>query len=141
MTETSSDGIVVTRNVWKIFGARAAEAMEAVRRENLSKAEVLERFEAVVGVKDVSISVGEGEIFCIMGLSGSGKSTLVHHINRLIEPTGGEILINGVNVGDLGPEDLRIMRADKIGMVFQNMALLPHRTVRDNVAFSLELRG
>ncbi|MEL7091813.1 MAG: betaine/proline/choline family ABC transporter ATP-binding protein [Pseudomonadota bacterium] len=141
MTENTEDGVVVTRNVWKIFGDRAEEAMEAVRRDNLSKAEVLEQFGAVVGVKDVSISVGEGEIFCIMGLSGSGKSTLVRHINRLIEPTGGDILINGTNVGDLNAEDLRAMRADKIGMVFQNMALLPHRTVRDNVAFSLELRN
>ncbi|THH37458.1 ATP-binding cassette domain-containing protein [Aliishimia ponticola] len=137
----NKEGVVVTRNVWKIFGDRAEEAMEAVRREKLSKAEVLERYEAVVGVKDVSISVGEGEVFCIMGLSGSGKSTLVRHINRLIEPTGGEILINGVNVGELNAEELRILRADKIGMVFQNMALLPHRTVRDNVAFALELRN
>ncbi len=141
MDPDQTDGVVVTKNVWKIFGDRAEEAMEAVRRENLSKTEVLEKYEAVVGVRDVSISVGEGEIFCIMGLSGSGKSTLVRHINRLIEPTGGEILINGVNVGELGPEELRVMRADKIGMVFQNMALLPHRTVRDNVAFSLELRN
>lgn len=141
MTENTEEGVVVTRNVWKIFGNRADEAMEAVRRDNLSKAEVLEEFGAVVGVKDVSISVGEGEIFCIMGLSGSGKSTLVRHINRLIEPTGGEILINGANVGNLNAEELRAMRADKIGMVFQNMALLPHRTVRDNVALSLELRN
>ncbi len=135
------EDVVVTNNVWKIFGHRAEEAMAAVRQENLSKAEVLERFECVVGVRDVSISVGEGEIFCIMGLSGSGKSTLVRHFNRLIEPTSGEILINGVNVGDLNPEQLREMRADKIGMVFQNMALLPHRTVSDNIAFSLELRN
>ncbi|WP_299591993.1 glycine betaine/L-proline ABC transporter ATP-binding protein [uncultured Tateyamaria sp.] len=141
MTENTEEGVVVTRNVWKIFGDRAGEAMETVRRDNLSKAEVLEQFGAVVGVKDVSISVEEGEIFCIMGLSGSGKSTLVRHINRLIEPTGGDILINGANVGKLNAEELRAMRADKIGMVFQNMALLPHRTVRDNVAFSLELRN
>ncbi|MCY4540995.1 MAG: betaine/proline/choline family ABC transporter ATP-binding protein [Rhodobacteraceae bacterium] len=141
MTQGDANGVVVTRNVWKIFGERADEAIGAVRRDNLSKAEGLERFQAVVGVKDVSISVGEGEIFCIMGLSGSGKSTLVRHVNRLIEPTSGEILINGVNVGDLDAEELRAMRADKIGMVFQSMALLPHRTVRDNVAFSLELRN
>jgi len=141
MNSNQQDAVVVTQNVWKIFGDRADEAMAAVRSENLSKAEVLERFEAVVGVKDVSISVGEGEIFCIMGLSGSGKSTLVRHINRLIEPTSGKILINGVNVGELNPEALRLMRADKIGMVFQSMALLPHRTVRDNIAFALELRN
>jgi len=141
VTESNDQGVVVARNVWKIFGDKAEEAMAAVRKEDLSKAEVLDRFGAVVGVRDVSISVGEGEIFCIMGLSGSGKSTLVRHINRLIEPTSGEILINGVDVGGLGAEDLRAMRADKIGMVFQNMALLPHRTVRDNVALSLELRN
>jgi glycine betaine/proline transport system ATP-binding protein len=133
--------VIETRNVWKIFGARADEALEAVKRDDLSKVEVLEKFQAVVGVRDVSISVEKGEIFCIMGLSGSGKSTLVRHINRLIEPTGGEILINGVDVGSLDPEELRALRADKIGMVFQNMALLPHRSVRDNVAFALELRN
>ena len=137
----SSEPVVVARNVWKIFGERADEAMKAVERDNLSKAEVLEQYGAVVGVKDVSIEVSEGEIFCIMGLSGSGKSTLVRHINRLIEPTHGEIFIGGTNVGQLGPEELRVMRADKIGMVFQNMALLPHRTVSDNVAFALELRN
>lgn len=141
MTEQRKEAVVVAKNVWKIFGARAQEAMAAVEKDNLSKAEVLEQFGAVVGVRDVSIDVGEGEIFCIMGLSGSGKSTLVRHINRLIEPTSGEIFINGTNVGQLGSEDLRAMRADQIGMVFQNMALLPHRTVRDNIAFALELRN
>lgn len=141
VTKEATNVVIETRNVWKIFGARADEALSAVVRENLSKAEVLERYQAVVGVRDVSISVGEGEIFCIMGLSGSGKSTLVRHINRLIEPTGGEILINGVDVGGLNPEELRALRADKIGMVFQNMALLPHRSVRDNIAFALELRN
>jgi glycine betaine/proline transport system ATP-binding protein len=141
LIEDAPREVVIARNVWKIFGARADEAMEAVKKDNLSKAEVLEKYEAVVGVKDVSISVSEGEVFCIMGLSGSGKSTLVRHINRLIEPTSGEIFINGTNVGELGPEELRVMRADNIGMVFQNMALLPHRTVRDNIAFALELRN
>lgn len=133
--------VVVARNVWKIFGDQAESALAASKNDGLSKAEILERYHAVVGVRDVSINVGEGEIFCIMGLSGSGKSTLVRHINRLIEPTSGEILINGTNVSDLNPEELRALRADKIGMVFQNMALLPHRSVRDNVAFSLELRN
>lgn len=141
MTDSSCANVVETRNVWKIFGDRAGEALEAVRRDNLSKDEVLERFDAVVGVRDVSISAAAGEIFCIMGLSGSGKSTLVRHINRLIEPTAGEILVNGVNVGILKPEELLAMRAESIGMVFQNMALLPHRTVRDNIAFALELRN
>lgn len=133
--------VVEANNVWKIFGDRADEAMAEVQKSNISKAEVLEKFQCVVGVKDVSMSVREGEVFCIMGLSGSGKSTLVRHVNRLIEPTSGTIKINGTDVGGLNAEELREMRADQIGMVFQNMALLPHRTVRDNIAFSLELRN
>lgn len=133
--------VVEVNGVWKIFGDRADEALAAVENEGLGKPEVLERFGCVVGVKDATFSVSEGEIFCIMGLSGSGKSTLVRHINRLIEPTAGEILINGTSVGGLNPEELRVMRADRIGMVFQNMALLPHRTVADNVTLSMELRN
>ena len=76
-----------------------------------------------------------------MGLSGSGKSTLVRHINRLIEPSAGAIRILGEDIGQMKPEPLRALRATKIGMVFQNMALLPHRSVRDNIGFALELRG
>ncbi len=139
--QDTRDAVVQVRNVWKIFGDRANEALDAIRNDNLSKAEVLERYQAVVGVQDVSFDVQESEVFCIMGLSGSGKSTLVRHINRLIEPTHGEILIGGVNVGSLNANELRVLRADRIGMVFQNMALLPHRTVRDNIAFALELRN
>lgn len=141
MIEATRKEVVVARNIWKIFGDRADEALIAAKDQGLSKAEILEAYGAVVGVRDVSISVGEGEVFCIMGLSGSGKSTLVRHINRLIEPTSGEILINGTDVGALKGEALRALRADKIGMVFQNMALLPHRSVLDNVAFSMELRN
>ena len=139
--EQNAEPVVKVANVWKIFGDRAPEALEAIRRDKLGKPEVLERFGCVVGVQDASFSVEQGEIFCIMGLSGSGKSTLVRHVNRLIEPTVGEIRINGQDVGALDAESLRAMRAETIGMVFQNMALLPHRTVRDNVAFALELRG
>ncbi|MDD9978712.1 MAG: ATP-binding cassette domain-containing protein, partial [Boseongicola sp.] len=136
-----TDAIVELDGVWKVFGDRAPEAMAAIRSEGIGKAEVLERFSAVVGVKDASFSVGEGEIFCLMGLSGSGKSTLVRHINRLIEPTAGSIRILGEDIGQMGTEPLRALRATKIGMVFQNMALLPHRSVRDNIGFALELRG
>jgi len=146
MTTTEQNGtqqepVVQIKNVWKIFGDRADEALAAIKKDNLSKAEVLEQYGAVVGVRDVSFDVHESEIFCIMGLSGSGKSTLVRHINRLIEPTAGQILIGGTEVGSLSSKQLRILRADRIGMVFQNMALLPHRTVRDNIAFALELRN
>ncbi len=89
---------------------------------------------------DASFSIEQGEIFCVMGLSGSGKSTLVRHINRLITPTSGEVFVEGRDVNKMTMEELRQVRAEKIGMVFQNMALLPHRNVRQNVAFALELR-
>jgi glycine betaine/proline transport system ATP-binding protein len=108
--------------------------------EGLGKAEVLARYNAVVGVADVSLSVNRGEIFCIMGLSGSGKSTLVRHFNRLLEPTAGKIMIEGTDVMALGPKELQTFRNRKIGMVFQNFALMPHRSVLDNVAMPLEIR-
>ena len=133
--------VVEVDGVWKIFGARADEALAAIREKGLTKPEVLDEYGCVVGVQDASFDVGESEIFCIMGLSGSGKSTLVRHVNRLIEPTAGAIRIDGRDVNSLDAEQLRALRADTIGMVFQNMALLPHRTVRDNVALAMELRG
>jgi glycine betaine/proline transport system ATP-binding protein len=136
-----SDSVIECRSVWKIFGGRAKEAMAAIRAEDLGKEDVLERFGCVVGVRDASFTVTEGEIFCIMGLSGSGKSTLIRHINRLIEPTSGSVMIEGVDINGLGASALRELRSSRIGMVFQNMALMPHRTVRENVAFPLEVRG
>ncbi len=136
-----NDAVIEVENVWKIFGAKAEDAMSEIRSKGLSKSEVLEKFDAVVGVKDANFTVAEGEIFCLMGLSGSGKSTLVRHINRLIEPTAGSIRILGEDIGAMKQDELRAIRADKIGMVFQNMALLPHRSVRDNIGFALELRG
>ena len=132
---------IESRNIWKIFGKRAHEAMDAIQSRGLSKEDVREEFDCVVGVKDASFSVAQGEIFCIMGLSGSGKSTLVRHVNRLIEPTAGDVLIDGEAVGQLNTKELRQLRARTIGMVFQHMALWPHRTVLDNVAYGLEIRG
>jgi len=140
MGETRED-VIRCEGIWKIFGERSRQAMESVRAEGLSKKQIREKFDCVVGVQDASFSVARGEIFCIMGLSGSGKSTLIRHINRLIEPTSGTVWIEGQNVNAMNPEALRRLRAEKIGMVFQSMALMPHRTVRDNVAFSLEVRG
>jgi glycine betaine/proline transport system ATP-binding protein len=112
-----------------------------VREGGLSKAEALSEFNAVVGVADVSLSVSRGEIFCIMGLSGSGKSTLVRHFNRLLEPTAGQIMVEGIDVMALGQRELQTFRNQKIGMVFQNFALMPHRSVLDNVAMPLEIRN
>ncbi len=133
--------IIIFDDVWKIFGGRDQEAMTAIKEEGLSKPEVLEKFGCVVGIAECSFTVAKGEIFCVMGLSGSGKSTMVRHLNRLIEPTAGAIRVLGKDVLALGEEELREMRAAHIGMVFQHMALFPHRTVRDNVAFPLQVRG
>ena len=137
----SSQPAVQLSGVWKVFGDAAADAMSAIKEEGLTKPEVLERFGCVVGVQDATFEVHRGEIFCIMGLSGSGKSTLVRHVNRLIEPTAGSIEILGNDVSAMSYRELRQVRAQTIGMVFQHMALMPHRSVRDNVAYPLEIRN
>lgn len=134
------DTVIEISNVWKIFGDKPEQALQAIRDRGLAKAEVLSEFNAVVGVADVSLSVNRGEIFCVMGLSGSGKSTLVRHFNRLLEPTAGKIEIEGVDVMALRTRELQRFRNQKIGMVFQNFALMPHRSVLDNVAMPLEIR-
>jgi glycine betaine/proline transport system ATP-binding protein len=134
------DTVIEISNVWKIFGAKPEVALQAIRDRGLTKAEVLSEFNCVVGVADVSLSVKRGEIFCIMGLSGSGKSTMVRHFNRLLEPTDGKIEIEGTDVMALGTKELQQFRNQKIGMVFQNFALMPHRSVLDNVAMPLEIR-
>ena len=140
MPPVGSDAIQL-ENVWKIFGDRSEEAMQAVRSQDLSKPEVLERFGCAVGVADATFSVREGEIFCVMGLSGSGKSTLVRHINRLLAPSAGRILVHGEDVSLKSEPELRRLRSERMGMVFQHFGLMPHRTVRDNVAQPLEVRG
>ncbi len=129
------------QNVWKIFGNNSKEALDAIQNKNISKQEALEKYNSVIGVSDVSFDVNKGEIFCVMGLSGSGKSTLVRHINRLLEPTSGKILINNQDVMQFDKENLQELRNKKIGMVFQNFALMPHRSVLDNIAMPLEIRG
>ena len=136
-----SEAVIKLDDVWKIFGHRAEEAMQAVINDGLGKPEVLEKFGCVVGIANCSFEVERGEIFCVMGLSGSGKSTMVRHLNRLIEPTAGSIEVLGRDVINLPEEELRKLRAKHIGMVFQHMALFPHRTVRDNVAFPLQVQG
>ena len=129
------------QNVWKIFGNNSNEALDAIQNKNISKQEALEKYNSVIGVSDVSFDVNKGEIFCVMGLSGSGKSTLVRHINRLLEPTSGKILINNQDVMQFDKDSLQELRNKKIGMVFQNFALMPHRSVLDNIAMPLEIRG
>ena len=139
-TENSGSSIQI-QNVSKIFGNTSKEALDAINNKLVTKQEALEKYNSVIGVSDVSFDINPGEIFCVMGLSGSGKSTLVRHINRLLEPTMGKILIDGQDVMALEKQDLQDFRNKKIGMVFQNFALMPHRSVIDNIAMPLEIRG
>lgn len=136
-----SEILIDCQSVWKIFGARADAAVKAVSERGLTKSQVLKEFDCVVGVSDATLQVRRGEIFCIMGLSGSGKSTLIRLLNRLIEPSLGTITVKGRDIARLNGAELRDMRARNIGMVFQSVALLPNRTVVENAAFGLEVRG
>ena len=124
----------------KIFGKKTKPALEMIRA-NKSKTEILEKTGATVGVYDVNFEVEEGEIFVIMGLSGSGKSTLIRLLNRLIEPTSGNIYIDGQDISSLDKEGLREVRRNKMSMVFQNFGLFPHRTILENTEYGLEIRG
>jgi glycine betaine/proline transport system ATP-binding protein len=128
------------RNLTKVFGASPTKVLEMVKN-GIEKDELLEKTSHTVGVNNVSFDVEEGETFVIMGLSGSGKSTLVRCINRLIEPDAGEITVDGLPVTGCSKEELLHIRRHKIGMVFQNFALLPHRNITENVAFGLEIQG
>jgi glycine betaine/proline transport system ATP-binding protein len=137
----SGAGAIRIEGVWKVFGDRWQEAMTDIEANGIGKHEVLGRYNCVVGVADVSFEVSRGEIFCVMGLSGSGKSTLVRHINRLLEPSAGHIFVGGQDVMQIQGDALRRFRNEHIAMVFQNFALMPHRSVLDNVAMPLEIRG
>jgi glycine betaine/proline transport system ATP-binding protein len=130
---------ISVRHVVKVFGD-SARALPLLR-EGRSKAEVLAATGAKVALNDVSLDIAAGEVFVIIGLSGSGKSTLVRHLNRLIDPTSGEVAIDGRNILELDAAGLRELRRHRISMVFQGFALLPHRTVQDNVAYALRVRG
>lgn len=131
---------VEARSLVKIFGPRPEAALEMLERGR-SKKEIMEATQQNVALNNVSFEVYEGEIFVLMGLSGCGKSTLLRCLNRLVEPTSGEILVDGENIREMNEEELREFRRNKIGMIFQGFALLPHRTVLDNVAFPLEIQG
>ncbi|HAP3802837.1 TPA: glycine betaine/L-proline ABC transporter ATP-binding protein [Enterococcus faecalis] len=131
---------VKVNHLTKIFGKKTKPALEMIRA-NKSKTEILEKTGATVGVYDVNFEVEEGEIFVIMGLSGSGKSTLIRLLNRLIEPTSGNIYIDGQDISSLDKEGLREVRRNKMSMVFQNFGLFPHRTILENTEYGLEIRG
>lgn len=131
------------KNIYKVFGPDAATIGRALElaRSGSSKDAVLERTGCTVGVNNVSMDIRAGEIYVIMGLSGSGKSTLVRHLNRLIEPTAGEVWLNGRNIVALDEQALREVRRRQISMVFQSFALLPHKTAIENIEFGLLVRG
>jgi len=130
---------IFVKNLFKIFGPHPQKSMELFR-QGLSKDEIMKKTRHGIGVADVSFHVNEGEILVIMGLSGSGKSTLLRCINRLIEPTAGQISVNGENVIALNKKELRRFRQKHFGMVFQNFALFPHRTILKNVEYGLEIQ-
>ena len=127
-------------NIYKIFGPEPSEVLPMVIK-GLSKEEILEETGHTVGLDNVSIAIEEGETFVCMGLSGSGKSTLIRHINRLIDPTSGDVLVDGTNVMDLKEQELIDFRKSKMSMVFQRFGLFPHKTVIQNVAYGLEIQG
>ena len=136
---TSNTPVISCRNAWKLFGPNPKQYLQ-----QMPKGQSYEDIRAdgyIAGVKDVSVDVARGEMLVIMGLSGSGKSTLVRCFSRLHDITGGTIEIEGQDIMALGEKDLIELRRSKMGMVFQSFGLLPHRTVLDNVAFPLEMRG
>ena len=128
------------RGLYKIFGPNHKDMMQHVRA-GMGKPELLEQHKHVLGLQDINVDMQAGEITVVMGLSGSGKSTLIRHLNRLIDPTAGEIIVDGIDVMGLSDDVLRKMRQEKMSMVFQKFALLPHRSVLQNAAMALEVQG
>jgi len=128
------------KNIYKIFGRKPDKILPMVK-DGATKEEVLEKTGHTVGLDNVSLKIEEGETFVCMGLSGSGKSTLIRHLNRLIDPTDGEVLVDGQSVMDLKPEQLIDFRRYKMSMVFQRFGLFPHKTVLENVGYGLEMQG
>ncbi len=132
--------LIELRDVFKIFGPHPKKVLERVRG-SMSKDDVLAETGHTVGLRDVSLSVEGGQTFVIMGLSGSGKSTLIRHLNRLIDPTAGDIVIDGTDIMGLSESQLRAFRRHKMSMVFQRFGLFPHKSVLHNVAYGLDIQG
>jgi glycine betaine/proline transport system ATP-binding protein len=137
---TTTNAALSVQSLWKIFGPDSDKII-GTPDADLSRADLKEKTGCVMGVKDVSFDVAPGEVFVVMGLSGSGKSTLVRLLTRLIEPTAGDVVLNGQNITDASESQLRDLRRKHVSMVFQHFGLLPHRQVVDNVAYGLEVRG
>ncbi|MFT5224871.1 MAG: glycine betaine/proline transport system ATP-binding protein [Polaribacter sp.] len=128
------------KGLYKIFGGNPKDMMSHVE-DGMTKKELLSKHQHVLGLQDINVDIQAGEITVVMGLSGSGKSTLIRHLNRLIEPTAGEILVDGEDVMKLSKVELSKLRQTKMSMVFQKFALLPHRNVIQNAALALQIRG
>ncbi len=139
MGDPAQGGIEI-RNLYKIFGKQPEAFVEAVR-DGMTKTELIEQHGHILGLRDINISMPAGSIQVIMGLSGSGKSTLIRHINRLIDPTAGEVLIGGADVVQMDRTALRDFRRHQTAMVFQKFALFPHRNVLENTVYGLEVQG
>lgn len=133
-------GKIKIDRVTKVFGKNTSQALKLVKQEK-SKEQILKETNATVGVYEASLTIEEGEIFVIMGLSGSGKSTLIRLLNRLIQPTSGDIYIDDQNITKLNKKSLQLVRREKMSMVFQNFALFPQRTILQNAEYGLEVRG
>lgn len=131
---------VAVRNLYKIFGPDPQSVLK-LAQDGISKPDLLEKHGHVLGLKDIDVDMRDGEISVIMGLSGSGKSTLIRHVNRLIEPTAGEIVMDGQDVLAYSEDELRDLRQTRMSMVFQKFALLPHRTVLENAGLAPRTRG
>jgi len=136
----SNDTIISIKNLYKVFGKDPKGAMKLVH-QGMGKDELLEKTGHVIGLNNVNLDMERHRIQVVMGLSGSGKSTLIRHLNRLIDPTEGQILVDGQDVLQLNVPDLRELRRHKISMVFQKFALFPHRTIIENVGYGLENQG
>ena len=132
--------IIKIENLCKVFGPNAKSVMTKVA-EGISKDEIFSQTGHVVGLRNINMNINRGEIFVIMGLSGSGKSTLIRHFNRLIDPTEGKIIVDGLDVMGLGKKELEQFRRHRMSMVFQHFGLMPHRTVIENVAYGLMVQG
>ncbi|MEN2495239.1 MAG: Vitamin B12 import ATP-binding protein BtuD [Hyphomicrobiaceae bacterium hypho_1] len=136
----SKEKIISVRNLYKIFGLDPASVLQ-LAQDGIEKSAMLEEHGYVIGLRDINIDMTKGEITVIMGLSGSGKSTLIRHLNRLIDPTSGEILLNGIDIMSFSKDELRQLRTSQMSMVFQKFALLPHRNVVENASIALQIRG
>ena len=134
------EDFIKIQDLYKIFGSNTSDALKLVK-EGVSKDELLEKTNCVLGLNNINLKIPKGKIHVIMGLSGSGKSTLIRHLNRLIEPTFGEITINGINVLELNNKELLEYRQKNMSMVFQKFALFPHKTILENISYGLMVQN